>query len=187
MNQKIAMRVFIGLCIVGVLIGGVSAGISYANEAPQIPNIFLNNNTAVKGKARIYIDAQSGGVISGTFTIVISASCTLPNYPAGRVEMSVDMTDSSIVYFRSTTVEALSSTGKYSPTAYIMGRCDVQTAEKAYRGCHYWITLADNGTDDQNKTPDIVGFLVLDGYGNRLAYGTGPVVSGDIFVNPTAH
>jgi len=183
MNRKTAISVFIGLWVVSALVGGAFASES---NAPQIPNIFLNNDTKVSGRAVVYIDARSGG-FSGTFRITISAGCALPDYPGGRVDMSIDMSDSSIVQLRSTTVEALSSTGKHSPTAYIMGRCDVRANNMVFKGCHYWITLADNGTDEKNKTPDIVGFLVLDGYGNRIAYGTGPVVEGDIFVNPTSH
>lgn len=186
MNRKITISVFIGLWVVCALVGGAVAGVSNANE-PQIPNIFLNNDTKVSGRAAVFIDARTVGGFSGTFKISISAGCALPDYPAGRVEMYMDMSDSSIFQLRSTTVEALSSTGKHSPTAYIMGRCDVRANNTEYKGCHYWIALADNGTDDQNKTPDIVGFLVLDGYGRRIAYGTGPVVEGDIFVNPTSN
>lgn len=157
----------------------------FANE-PQIPNIFLNNVTKLEGEAVVFIDARQG-LTSGRFIISIAASCVPPDYPSGHVEMQIDMDDSSIVYFQSTTVEALSSTGKYTPTAYIMGRCNVESVNDVYRGCHYWITLADNGNENENKTPDIVGFLVLDGNGKRIAYGTGPVVKGDIYVSPTSN
>jgi hypothetical protein len=101
--------------------------------------------------------------------------------------MKIDMSDSSIVYFNSTTIEALSSTGKHSPTAYIMGRCEAQGPERNFQGCHYWITLADNGREGDRGTPDVVGFLVLDGEGNRIAYGTGPVLEGDISIAPTTN
>jgi hypothetical protein len=159
---------------------------TFANE-PQIPNIFLNNKTELKGKAVIHIFSREFGT-SGTFTIKISASCAPPNYPVGRVIMEIDMSDSAIVFLESTTVEALSSTGKHSPTAYIMGRCVVEAPNGSFRGCHYWITLADNKKEELDReTPDVVGFLVLDGNGNRIAYGTGPVLDGDIFVAPTAN
>lgn len=160
-------------------------GPAFANE-PQIPNIFLNNATKLKGEAAVFIDARQG-LTSGTFIISIAALSSPPDYPSGQVEMKIDMDDSSIVYFRSTTVEALSSTGKSTPTAYIMGRCEVESANEVFRGCHYWITLADNGNEDENETPDVVGFLVLDGNGKRIAYGTGPVVKGDIYVSPTGN
>ncbi len=96
------------------------------------------------------------------------------------------MNDSSIVYFKSTTIEAMSSTGKYTPTAYYMGKCDVESVNENIEGCHYWIMLTDN-RENQDGTPDIVSFLVLDGNGIRVAYGTGPVVDGDISVVPTAN
>lgn len=181
MNFSKTMKWFIICAIVLVSLTGPV----FANE-PQIPNIFLNNLTKLEGEAAVFIDARQG-LTSGTFTISIAASCAPPDYPSGQVEMKIDMNDSSIVYFRSTTVEALSSTGKYTPTAYIMGRCDVESANEVYRGCHYWITLADNGNEDENETPDIVGFLVLDGNGKRIAYGTGPVVNGNIYVSPTSN
>lgn len=155
-------------------------------QPPQIPNIFLNNVTSVEGQALIHIDARAG-IPSGTFNISIAAGCTPPNYPGGNVHVEINMNDSSIFYFESTTVEALSSTGYVTPTAYIMGRCRVQSEQfKIIKGCHYWITLANNN-NGKNKTPDIVGFLVLDGAGHRIAYGTGPVVEGDIFVAKTTN
>lgn len=162
--------------------------LSFADMAlagpPQIPNIFLNNPTKVEGKATVHIVSREIGT-SGTFTINISAFCFPPGYPAGSVEMEIDMSDSSIVHFLSTTVEALSSTGRHSPTAYLTGRCDVKSPSATFRGCRYWITLANNSKELDRETPDVVGFLVLDGNGNRLAYGTGPVEEGDIHVSPT--
>ena len=164
--------------------------LSFADGAfagsPQIPNIFLNNVTQVEGKALVHLFSREFGT-SGTFAIRIGAVSAPPTYPAGNLEMDIDMSDSSIFHLKSTTVEALSSTGKHSPTAYIMGRCEVEAPDRVYRGCHYWITLADNSREGDEGTPDIVGFLVLDGNGNRIAYGTGPVEKGDIFVAPTSH
>jgi hypothetical protein len=185
MNFSKTMKWFMGYGFICAIMLVLLTGPVFANE-PQIPNIFLNNLTKLEGRATVFIDARQG-LTSGTFTISIAASCAPPDYPSGQVEMQINMNDSSIVYFRNTTVEALSSTGKYTPTAYIMGRCDVESVNEAYRGCHYWITLADNGYLDENKTPDIVGFLVLDGNGKRIAYGTGPVVRGDIYVSPTGN
>lgn len=153
-------------------------------EEPQIPNIFLNNKTRIRGQAIIHIFSREHGT-SGTFTINIRADCRPPDYPNGRLKMEIDMSDSSIVFLDSTTVEALSSTGLHSPTAYIMGRCEVKSPNASFKGCHYWITLADNEKEFARETPDVVGFLVLDGNGNRLAYGTGPVVEGDIRVART--
>jgi len=76
------------------------------------------------------------------------------------------------------TFEQVTSIGKYSPTAYISGRCK---AEKI-SGCRYWVMFADNKALEKDGTPDIIGFLVIDGAGHRFAYGTGPVIKGDIKV-----
>ena len=183
MNHSRRFRTFLSSGAICAMLFLLLAGMAYATE-PQIPNIFLNNKTRVEGSARIHIDAREGGT-GGNFDIWITASCAPPNYPAGRVEMQIDMSDSSILYLKSTTVEALSSTGKHTPTAYIMGRCVVESQTGTFRGCHYWVTLADNRKGDEKMTPDIVGFLVLDGSGIRIAYGTGPVVEGDIDIPPT--
>lgn len=185
MNQLKTMQAFIGLGLICAIMLVFPISSASAGE-PQIPNIFVNNITKIEGRAAVYIDARQG-LTGGTFTVSIAASCAPPDYPSGQVEMQINMNDSSIAYFKSTTVEALSSTGKYTPTAYIMGRCDVESANEVHRGCHYWITLVDNGNLDENETPDIVGFLVLDGNGARITYGTGPVVKGNIYVASTAN
>ena len=61
-----------------------------------------------------------------------------------------------------------------------------------FSGCRYWIMLADNREGDHavelpHETPDVVGVLVMNGRGRRIAHGTGPVVSGDISVSPSRH
>ena len=177
MKRKIKTHGLLGCGLIAALFLSCFAGTTFAGE-PQIPNIFLNNKTKIEGKATVQIVSRQNGT-PGTFTIRISALCLPPDYPTGQVDMNINMSDSSIVNFKSTTVEALSSTGKHSPTAYLMGRCVVRAPNGTYKGCHYWITLADNKKKPEKITADVVGFLVLDGNGNRIAYGTGPVVEGD--------
>jgi len=58
---------------------------------------------------------------------------------------------------------------------------------KPFSGCRYWITLADNRDGDNaigppSETADVVGFLVMNGTGRRIAHGMGPVVSGNVSV-----
>ncbi len=186
MRNKKRKRVTTAFILLGIALMFQTSDTAFAQE-PQIPNIFLNNITETNGRAMIHIDTRMDMIHTGDFTIEINAACNPPFYPVGAVEVRINMSDSSIVYFRSSTVEALSSTGKHTPTAYIMGRCDVESENEKYFGCHYWITLANNKNEDQDGTPDIVGFLVLAGFGNRIAYGTGPVVEGDIYVAPTSN
>ena len=47
--------------------------------------------------------------------------------------------------------------------------------------------LLNNKGANAEGTPDVISFLVLDGNGNRVAYGTGPVSGGDIVVDPTGN
>jgi hypothetical protein len=52
-------------------------------------------------------------------------------------------------------------------------------------GCRYWVMVADNNSGNPRATRDTVGFLVLNGEGKRLAYGSGPGMQGDIVISPT--
>ncbi len=61
-----------------------------------------------------------------------------------------------------------------------------------FSGCRYWIMVADNREGDNAletpyDTADVVGVLVMNGRGQRIAHGTGPVVSGNISVSPSRH
>jgi hypothetical protein len=81
-----------------------------------------------------------------------------------------------------TTFEQVTTTGRETPTAYLNGRCEAEGVQ----GCRFWLMLADNGKPGE-ETHDIVGFLLFDGTGKRVGYGTGPVLpeSGDVNVAPT--
>ena len=72
----------------------------------------------------------------------------------------------------------------------LSGRCRVVHAnqKEPLTGCRYWALVADNGKGQQEKhTPDVLSFLVVDKMGKRIAYGTGPVVEGDLHVEPTSN
>ncbi len=61
-----------------------------------------------------------------------------------------------------------------------------------FSGCRYWIMLADNREGDNAietpyDTADVIGVLVMNGRGQRIAHGTGPVVRGNISVSPSRH
>ena len=164
-----------GLIIAATLLLAALAQTVRAQQ-PQIPTLNVCNETVVTGSALVKIDTRVDIQHAGTFKVSIKAVCKPPDYPQIDLELFVTMSDSiangSIV---ATSVEQLTTTGKHSPTAYLNGRC------KANRitGCQYWMTLADNGKDG---TPDIIGFLIFDGTGKRVAYGTGPVIEGDVQV-----
>lgn len=60
----------------------------------------------------------------------------------------------------------------------------MQEQAEAPVGCRFWLLIADNRKSNDEKTPDIVGFVIYDRKGNRVAYGTGPL-DGDIEVAAT--
>ena len=125
----------------------------------------------------------------------------------------IAMTDSTVQgLIVATTIDQVTSTGKHSAMAFLSGRCRVRhngplpaeplpadlpdvnptgvrpIPHHPFSGCRYWITLADNRDGDNavgppSETSDVVGFLVINGRGRRIAHGMGPVVSGNISVS----
>ena len=110
-----------------------------------------------------------------------SQQASLSGWDAGDSDEHERIFDSELG--TTTEFEQLISTGKHSPTAYLTGRCKTER----FRGCRFWMMLADNKTEDEGGTPDVIGFLVFDGNGKRVAYGTGPVVQEDIEVAATPY
>ena len=64
-------------------------------------------------------------------------------------------------------------------------RCSADVDSKAV-GCRYWLMLADNKRASEKETPDVSSFLIFDSNGKRVAYGTGPVIKGDVAIMPSA-
>jgi hypothetical protein len=168
-------------------------------QVPQIPTLQVCNltpNMSIKSTptAKVTILSRVDNVPhNGTFTVSISMSCDANGFPTGSLSISaLSMSESSVQgTITATTFEQLTSTGMATPTAYMNGRCTFPTAAGGPAGCHYWILLADN---KQSLTPvpvqttaDIISFLVIDKSGKRVAYGTGPVTSGNIDITGTGN
>ena len=176
-----------------VSVGGVSLltfaafGLAWAQQ-PQIPTLQVCNETQVGGKGVVKIASRADVSHSGTFAITIEVKCNreLNNgYSAGTFQIvNLSMSDSIVQgTIAAISLEQVTSTGKHTPTAYLNGRC---RADKVI-GCRFWLMLADNKKANQPGTPDVVSFLVFNSVGQRVAYGTGPVVEGDIQVAPTSN
>jgi hypothetical protein len=166
------------------LIALPAAAASVSAQQPQIPTLQVCNKTGVSGKALVKITSRADGIHSGGFLVEIDLKCENTGYPAGVLQISnLSMSDSIIQNtIVMSTFEQLTSTGKHTPTAFVNGRCKAANIS----GCRYWMMLADNKPSGASGgTPDIISFLVLDGTGKRVAYGTGPVVDGDIDVVDT--
>jgi hypothetical protein len=166
-----------------------------AAQQPQIPSLQVCNVPAVlQGSATVAIVARQGVGLSGKFTVQApnGIQCD-PNtgYPVGNLTISgISMNDSFVEgTVVSTLIEQLTVTGGTTPTAYLNGRCSVQTASGApISGCRFWMMIANNNlaSTAPSGTPDILSFLIFNKAGVRIAYGTGPVVSGHINVFPTS-
>ena len=176
-----SIAILFGLAVAMLMVG---ASPSVHAQQPQIPTLQVCNPTKVAGGAAIVIQSRADAAHSGTFKIEIKLTCDPDGsgYPSGGFRLVVDMSDSMIAgTIASTSLEQVTTTGKHSPTAYLNGRCKAENV----RGCRFWLMLADNKNANAKGTPDVVGFLIFNGAGNRVAYGTGPVMDGDIEVAAT--
>lgn len=146
----------------------------------QIPQIDgCTKGVGAADTAVVNLEARKDNQHAGTFRFRGKIGCTPPGYGGGTMTISIDMSDSSIQGdVTLTTFDYVVSYGKHTPTFYSSGRCKFGNMD----GCRYWLIMTDNVPS--GKKGDIAGFLILDGKGNRAAYGTGMVVDGDIKVQP---
>jgi hypothetical protein len=152
----------------------------------QIPNLHTSNKTrSVVRKATVFIRRRKAGVLSGEFTVsgTLQFNPVTDAYPSGNLTIKVDLTDSETAEFKTTSIEQLDTTGRDTPTVYASGRC---LADIKQKGCRYWIMLVDNKRPNEEGVPDVISFLIFDRTGKRVAYGTGPVLKGDVTNAPTA-
>jgi hypothetical protein len=151
----------------------------------SIPAFHVSGLSKAKGKGDVFIASRKDAASSGVFHIEIDVHFVAgDNYPAGTLLIKTDMNDGAKGVFIASTIELINSYGKVNPTIYLTGQCKADAAAAApLRGCRYWVMVANN-TRDNNGTPDIVGFCIHDRNGNRVAYGTGPLKTGDIEVAP---
>ena len=177
------------VAVVGLWILGSGVITAAQAQQPQIPTLQVCNETQVRGKAVVRIvPNRADSAHTGTFQIAIDLKCHPQEnngYPAGGFQITnLSMSDSTVQgTIASVTVEQVTSTGKHTPTVYLNGRCRASEVI----GCRFWLMLVDNKKLDQQGTPDVVGFLVFNAAGHRVAYGTGPVFRGDIQIAPTGN
>ena len=156
--------------------------------AISIPALHVSTRSKAKGGAKVFISARKDALVSGIFTLKISIEFdpTTMDYPTISVlSLKTDLSDGINATFDATSVELINAFGKHTPTIYLTGRCKSNNAE--LKGLRYWLMIANNkNPNDQNTTPDIISFAITDRNGNRINYGTGPVMEGgDIVVDPS--
>lgn len=149
----------------------------------QIPTVQGCNIGKAHGTANVYLSKRVDINHAGTIDITVSDVGCDPvggdGHPTGAITMRFSLSESTISDMQVTLIEQMTTTGKHTTTTYMNGRC---LANGGTIPCHFWLTLTDNKLPNLSGTPDVVGVLVLDKKGNPLAYGTGPVKSGDMSV-----
>ena len=155
----------------------------------QIANYHISDKSEITGSGKVSLvpHRQDAGH-SGSFkaTVKVAFDPAVNDYPAGAVKIEVDLSDSFTGTASSTTIEQVNTHGKHTPTAVITGRCKVTAAAgQEFKGCRFWILVSDNKKATEQGAPDVVSFIVYDQKGKRIAYGTGPLASGDIDVTPS--
>lgn len=154
----------------------------------SIPSLHVSTKSKAEGSAKIFISTRQDAAHSGEFELQIGVNFDPPatEYPTGGFTLRTNLSDSLKAIFTATTIDLINSFGKHNPVIYLTGRCKVELQEHADlpKGCRYWLMVANNKLTaaPTNGTPDIVGFAIQDQNGNRVAYGTGPVRSGNIEV-----
>jgi hypothetical protein len=173
------MRSFLTLAAFVVMLTSY-VSVSAQGTQPQIPSLQVCNSTEAKGTGKVKIDRRVDINRTGTFSVSLELRCDSNNqYPAGNLTLDISMSDSIVQgTITSTGFEQVTSTGKHTPTVFLNGRCRATNI----KGCRFWLMIADNKTAAASATADVVSFLVFDGTGKRVAYGTGPVVNGDLEV-----
>lgn len=140
-----------------------------------------------KGDGVVFIASRQDAVSSGKFSIGINVHFdpAVDAYPTGTLGIKADMSDGLHGVFTATTIELINAYGKHNPTIYLTGQCKVETTGAPPIGCRYWVMIANNKNGAAAAgTPDVAGFVINDRNGNRIAYGTGPLQSGDIEIAP---
>lgn len=156
-----------------------------AAQPVSIPTLQVCNAGKVNGSANLYFSRRDDIDMAGTIDITVSnVSCDPQSsspYPTGTITMRFSLTESSVSDVQVTLVEQMTTVGKHTPTTYMNGRC---IANGGTVPCHFWLMFADNKVLSIDTPGDVVGVLVVDRLGNRLAYGTGPIRTGDISITP---
>ena len=156
----------------------------------SIPAFHVSDKSQAKGQGDVLIQSRKDVAHTGIFSVELSVQFdpAVDEYPTGNIQIKVDLTDSAKGVFIASSIELINSYGKHNPTVYITGRCKDDINPDA-KGCRYWLMIANNRAPSPAGavvpgTPDIVGFAVHDNLGNRIAYGCGPVRTGDFVVAP---
>ena len=165
-----------------ILLFGASSYV-YAQQLP-IPQLQACNNQLVQGKATGTIASRRGRDPNhtGEFTVTVEVKCRKGKIQDSPYHLEIDAFTLSDTEVKNRIAvdrfDQLTSVGAATtPTIFLNGTCKVMREDVP--GCRFWLMLVDNGQNN-TEAPDIIGFLVIDGTGKRITYGTGTVTGGDI-------
>lgn len=116
---------------------------------------------------------------NGDFTIDANGECRPPAFPTllgARVLFSPRMVFSDTLLLGPGMITSTGPEGSRSPIAYLSGQCFSDINSPPPKGCRYRMTIIINLGDDQ-KSPDLVVLEIMDGFGNLVWHGGGPIVS----------
>jgi hypothetical protein len=154
-----------------------------AGKAQQlsVPQVIACSKQYVGGKMTGSMPNRKDTSHTGEFEVTVDVRCENGTTSVNNLEIHpANLTDTVLkgtVYTNQ--VDQLTSLGKAAaPTVFLSGPCKSQDVDIV--GCQLWLMLVDNGT---SETPDIVSFIVVDGMGKRVAYGTGLVTTGDVRID----
>ncbi len=144
-----------------------------------IPTFLRPATNRIKGDGKIFIPTRKEEVSSVMFefSMAIPLVKRANDELGGSILVKADLRDSLKATFTATSIELINAHHNHEQAVYLTGNCKA-TTENPPDGLRYWVKVAY----DQYKkdAPECVGFVVHDKNGNRVAYGTGPLVSGNI-------
>ncbi len=148
-----------------------------------IPAFLQSGRTRIKGDGKIFIPSRRDSVSSGMFgvSLAIRFGSQRHDDPHGNIRLKTDLSDSLKGTFTATSIELVHANKKQQPVVFLTGSCKA-FAENAPDGLRYWLKLACD--EHKKEMTEYIGFVVHDQKGNRVAYGTGPLVSGTIKISP---
>ncbi len=158
----------------------------------QIANLDISGKSKAIGEGIVVeIASRVAGGHLGRFIVSFSGGFgfdpAVMDYPAGGVKVDIDLSDSIKGVAVTTSIEQINTYGTDNPTLVLTGRCKFELKEEVKEppvGCSLWLLAANNKKREAKGTPDVISFVVFDRYDKRVAYGTGPVVKGDVEIAP---
>jgi hypothetical protein len=191
-SSKTLVALLFGLLLGVLLASAVSFTDAQQPTHPpiQLPTIQTPCKTTAKAKEKtiVLVSGQGSAPASGKVLIEkldVHYDPGTDAIPLGGFVLRIDLDESPNTIVESETVDQLTSYGKHTPTMAMSGRCKVHqpNSKEQPTGCRYWVLIANNTREPlEKRTPDIVSFLVVKKTGERIAYGTGTVVEGDVQV-----